>query len=288
MPSQGPLIPRRRLGAELRRLREAAGLHLEHAAAHLECSTSKISRLETGQGIPKTRDIRDLLGLYGLTDQRAQDRLLRLAGDGRRQAWWQGLDLNEAMTGSMDQYISLESEASLQRDYSCSFIFGQFQTEEYAKALFSGLFEHAPQSTVDSRVQLRMKRQAEFRARTDRPRLDIVLDESTLRRRVGSAEVMRAQLAELLLVNDTPGYRLRVLPFSARPDMGMQCSYVIFTFDSDFDRNAVHIELPGGDRWLEVEADVERYTRFFQALVEKSLDEEETNALIKEIMAYHQ
>lgn len=286
MPSQGPLIPRRRLGAELRRLREEASLLLTDAAEHLDCSTSKISRLETGQGIPKGRDVRDLLSLYGLTDQRAQDRLLRLAVDGRRQAWWQ--DLNAALTGSMDQYISLESEASLQRDYSLSYIFGQFQTEEYAEALFSGLFPNSTSAMNDERVKLRLKRQKEFRARTDHPRLDVILDESALRRVVGSTAVMRAQLAELLLVNSTPGCRLRILPFAAPPDMGNQCSYVIFTFDSDFDRNAVHIELPGGDRWLEVEADVERYTLFFKALAEKSLNEEKTNAMITQIMAEYQ
>jgi len=286
MPSQGPLIPRRRLGAELRRLREAAGLHLEHAAAHLECSTSKISRLETGQGIPKTRDIRDLLGLYGLTDQRAQDRLLRLAGDGRRQAWWQ--DLNDALTSNLDQYISLESEASLQRDFSISYIYGLLQTERYARALLRSIAPHERESIVEDRVGLRMKRQQEFGARTDLPRLDIILDEATLHRRVGDAGVMRDQLESLLAVNETTGRRLRVFPFSAQPDMGAQCSFVIFTFDSDYDRNAVHIELPGGDRWLEVESDIERYTLFFQALAEKSLSEDDTDALIKKIMANNQ
>ncbi|OLR91351.1 helix-turn-helix domain-containing protein [Actinokineospora bangkokensis] len=280
MPSQGPLIPRRRLGAELRRLREAAGLHLEHAAAHLECSTSKISRLETGQGIPKARDVRDLLALYGLDDQRTQDRLLRLAGDGRRQAWWQ--DLNDALTSNLDQYISLESEASLQRSFGLSFVFAQVQTEEYARALFHGMFPHEPAAILEQRVELRMKRQQQFRARTDYPRIDMLLDESALYRTVGSRDIMRGQLDALLRVNDTPGLRLRVHPFSAVPDLGAQCTFVVFTFDTDFDRHTVNLELPGGDRWLEMEADVERYTLFFQALAEKSLGEEDTARLITE------
>ncbi|WP_156756631.1 helix-turn-helix domain-containing protein [Actinokineospora pegani] len=285
MPGQGPLIPRRRLGAELRRLREAAGLHLNHAAAHLECSTSKISRLETGQGIPKSRDVRDLLGLYGLADQKAVDRLIRLVGEGKRQAWWQ--ELNAALTTNLDQYISLESEASLQRDFSMSAIFGLLQTEEYARSLLRAIDPVAEAATIDKRVELRMQRQVAHRARTDRPRLDVILDESTLRRTVGSPATMREQLATLLEVNPTRHDRLRVLPFSAPPDMGTQCSFVIFTFDSDFDRNAVHIELPGGDRWLEVESDVRRYTEFFQSLAEKSLGEDESDAMISRIMAEH-
>src|SRR4051812_22624433 len=110
MAGQGPLIPRRRLGVELRRLREAAGLHLEDAADQLECSTSKISRLETGQGIPKARDVRDLFALYGVEDKKVVDRWLRVAQDGRRQAWWQ--DLQDVMTSQLAAYIAMESEAS--------------------------------------------------------------------------------------------------------------------------------------------------------------------------------
>src|SRR5215470_10308698 len=69
-PMRGPAVPRRRLGSELRRLREESGLLIEDVAETLECSTSKISRLENGKGIPKIRDVRDMLGRYGVTDSR--------------------------------------------------------------------------------------------------------------------------------------------------------------------------------------------------------------------------
>ncbi|MGH3672988.1 MAG: helix-turn-helix domain-containing protein, partial [Pseudonocardiaceae bacterium] len=62
-PVRGPVVPRRRLGAELRTLRERAGLTIDEVAKELECSVSKVSRLETGQGIPKSRDVRDLVEL---------------------------------------------------------------------------------------------------------------------------------------------------------------------------------------------------------------------------------
>ncbi|MFM9450943.1 helix-turn-helix domain-containing protein [Streptomyces europaeiscabiei] len=74
----GPTVRRRQLGAELRRLREHAGRKIEEVAAHLECSMSKIGRVETGQAPIKARDVRDLLGWYGVTRPGAdRDRALR-------------------------------------------------------------------------------------------------------------------------------------------------------------------------------------------------------------------
>ena len=87
-PARGPVVPRRRLGAELRALREQAGLTIDEVAKALECSVSKVSRLETGQGIPYRRDVRDLLDRYGITDPAHRDRLMRWVREGNRQGWW--------------------------------------------------------------------------------------------------------------------------------------------------------------------------------------------------------
>src|SRR4051794_22361287 len=87
-PVRGPVVPRRRLGAELRTLREQAGLTIEDVAQELECSVSKVSRLETGQGIPRLRDVRDLLDRYEVTDQDHRERMMGLVRDGQRQGWW--------------------------------------------------------------------------------------------------------------------------------------------------------------------------------------------------------
>ncbi|CRK59596.1 Putative DNA-binding protein [Alloactinosynnema sp. L-07] len=283
MPAQGPLIPRRRLGAELRRLRESAGLHLEDAAERLECSTSKISRLETGQGIPKSRDVRDLLSLYGVDDQRAVERLLRWAGDGKRQAWWQ--DLSDVMSTNLGAYISLESESSRMRVFGGSYVYSLFQTPQYAEAMFRDCFPRADDDSIDGRVRLREERKAQMSARDEQPRIDVILEEAVLRRAVGSPKVMAAQLERLIEVDSEHDRSLRIYPFSAGADLGIQCTFVVFTFESDFDRNAVNLELSGGDRWLEQDADVARYTRIFDTLTSKSLSESESVTMIKKIMS---
>src|SRR2546421_12912295 len=94
-PARGPVVPRRRLGAELRALREQAGLTIDEVAKALECSVSKVSRLETGQGIPYRRDVRDLLDRYGITDPAHRDRLMRWVREGNRQGWWDALLMSQ-------------------------------------------------------------------------------------------------------------------------------------------------------------------------------------------------
>ncbi|SDD61300.1 helix-turn-helix domain-containing protein [Actinokineospora iranica] len=285
MPSQGPLIPRRRLGLELRKLRDAAGLHLEDAAQHLECSASKISRLETGQGVPKARDVRDLLDLYQVHDQKQRDQLVRLAGEGRRQAWWQ--DLSDVVSSNMDTFISLESEASDIRHYVQSVVPALIQTEDYARALLRALAPRDGDAELEKRLRLRLGRQEFLAARADPPRINIILDEATLHRVVGSPRVMAGQLRALLEVAERPTVSVRVYPFAAGPDLAIQCTFVVFTFESEYDRNAVHIELSAGDRWLEQDSDIVRYTRIFDELGRKCLDVKESAALIQSMIDHY-
>src|SRR2546428_96619 len=80
---QSPTLRRRRLGSELRRLREAAGLMIEDVGKHLECSGSKVSRIETGKGYVRLRDVRDMLDLYDLEEGPERELLLTLAREGQ-------------------------------------------------------------------------------------------------------------------------------------------------------------------------------------------------------------
>ena len=88
MVASGPAGPRRRLGTELRKLRNGAGLHLDEVAQALGCSTSKVSRLETGKGVPKASDVRQLIRLYGRTAEDERETLLQLVRDSRAEGWW--------------------------------------------------------------------------------------------------------------------------------------------------------------------------------------------------------
>lgn len=106
----------RRLAAELKQLREAARLTLEETAARLECSTSKISRIETGHVRVSPRDVRDLLRIYGVPDNQ-QAGLIELAREARQKGWWQAYG---SLEPHLATYLGLEHEASEIRIYRVS------------------------------------------------------------------------------------------------------------------------------------------------------------------------
>ena len=124
---QSPTVRRRRLALELRRLREAARLTCEEVAEHLECSASKISRVETGRVSVSPRDVRDMLELYGVPDQQ-RDSLVQLARDSRQKGWWHAF--SDTIQPQFATYLGLESAASEIRIYEVSLIPGLLQTQD--------------------------------------------------------------------------------------------------------------------------------------------------------------
>src|SRR5262245_10425507 len=125
------MVRRRRLAAELRRLREAAHLTCEEVAARLECSASRISRVETGKVLASPRDVRDMLEIYGVADEQ-RDRLIQLARECRQKGWWQGY--GDDVQPHLATYLGMESEASQIRQYAVARIPILLQTEDYARA----------------------------------------------------------------------------------------------------------------------------------------------------------
>src|ERR1700728_5463096 len=122
-----PTARRRRHALELRRLREAARLTCEEVAEHLECSTSKISRIETGRVSVSPRDVRDMLQLYGVPGPQ-QDSLVQLARESRQKRWWHAY--SDAIEPRFATYIGLESAVSEIRIYEVTLIPGLLQTED--------------------------------------------------------------------------------------------------------------------------------------------------------------
>ena len=281
-PSQGPLIPRRRLGHELRRLREAAGLQLVDAAKRLECSPSKVSRLENGQGLPKLRDVRDLLDLYDVRDHRLRTRLQNLATVSQEEAWWS--DHPEAWPPNMGSYISLESAASEMSSYSGFAVYGVAQIPEYCREIFRNNFPDAPDTQIDQLVEIRGRRQGYVMDRLGELKITAVIDECALHRVVHSPETMRRQLRHLIDFAEHDGVDLRIYPYAAGYNLGIQCNYVIFTFDNDTDQDTVYQELSGGDRFSAQESEVKKYRDIFTNLLSKCPDHKSSLDLIGKVL----
>jgi transcriptional regulator with XRE-family HTH domain len=207
----GPTASRMVVGAELRRLREAAQLTREQAAQAIRASESKISRLELGRTGFKLRDVIDLLDLYGVRDEAECATLLDTARQANTPGWWQAY--SDVIPGWFESYLGLEQAASVIRSYEVQFVPGLLQTKDYAGAVCRLAEDGVPEAQIERRVGLRMRRQRILR-QPDPPRLWAVIDEAALRRPIGGAEAMRAQIRRLIEAAGLPNVTVQVLPLS--------------------------------------------------------------------------
>jgi len=259
----GPTVRRRRLGTELRRLRESASYKLEEVAGLLGVAPSTLSRIETGKAPTKSAYLSHLLELYRVTDLGQRQVLVDMAREGHRKGWWAAYD--DVLPSGLGVYVGLEAEASGLRSYEISVVHGLLQTADYARAI---LRASAPRHTADQierLVDLRLERQ---RRLDEHPPLDlwVIHDEAVIRRVVGGPAVMRHQLAHLLVVAGLPGVTLQVLPFDSGAHAGHDGPFSIIGFPDRSDSEVVYVESAAGPLYLEKDRDVRASAEVFDRL----------------------
>jgi transcriptional regulator with XRE-family HTH domain len=274
-PTQhGPTVRRRLLGQQLRALREGAGVTLAEAAEAIRGSTSKVSRLETGQSPFRQRDVADLLTCYGLTDVEERDAVLSAARQASVPGWWR--TYGDTLPGWLATYVDLEDAAQLIRTYELQLVPGVLQTEEYARAVISrGLASSHPPEVIEERVRLRMSRQ-QLLTREGAPDVWVVIDEAVLRRVVGSAEVMRAQIEHLIDTAKTPNVTVQVLPFSAGLHSADGGAFTLLRFAEPELPDVVYVERLISGVLLDRRDEVDRYTAVMNQLSVESASPDDT------------
>jgi transcriptional regulator with XRE-family HTH domain len=278
---QSPTVRRRRLALELRRLREEARLTCEEVAEHLECSASKISRVETGRVSVSPRDVRDMLEIYGVSGQE-RDSLVQLARDSRQKGWWHAY--SDTINPQFATYVGLESAASEIRVYEVSLIPSLLQTEDYARTIITSGMMSGTGEEMERSVALRMARQPALTRDDDPPLLWTVLDEAALRRRVGGSELMRAQLEHVLELSSLKNVAMQVIPFGAGAHPAMGRPFVILVFPERIDPDVVYLEDLTSAFYLEDVEEVDRYNVFFNHLRANALSFDESAALVTSVL----
>ncbi|MET7846778.1 helix-turn-helix transcriptional regulator [Streptomyces avermitilis] len=273
-----PTVRRRRLGQELRRLRELKGMTAEEVAERLLVSQSKISRLENGRRSISQRDVRDLCGVYEVEDHRIVDSLMQMAKDSRQQGWWHSFgDIPYSV------YIGLETDAASLRVYDPQVVPGLLQTRPYAEALIAGALPETAPGDIDKRVQVRLRRQERISAPDNPLRLWTVLDEAALRRVVGNRSLMRDQLEHLVEQSQLPHVTVQVIPFEMGAHPGLNGQYAILEFPDAADSSVVYIEGVTSDLYLEKAADVQKYSVMYEHLRAQALNVEQSRQFIADI-----
>lgn len=276
MTSASPTVRRRELGARLRALRLAAELTVEDVAERMEVSPAKISRIETAARGVSIADVRFLCDLYQVSTEE-RDRLLTLARESKRRSWWQQYGLPDAVA----TYVGLEDAATSIHQYDTSLVPGLLQTEDYATAVTSGILPDIPAETINQIVAARLTRQGRL-VESDPPELWAVLDETVLRRSVGSTEIMRHQMEELITRSTRPNVTVQVIPLGAGAHPGLDSAFEILQLPEVAD--VVHVEGLVGTFFLQNPSDLQRYRRAFDQLRAIALGPRDTRALIDELI----
>ena len=276
----GPTVLRMMLGAQLRRLRIAAGVTRGAAGYEIRCSHTKISRMELGQVSFKQRDVADLLTLYGINDEAERNAILTLANQASTRGWWHGFA--DLMPGWFEVYVGLEEAASVIRCYEAQFIPGLLQSEDYARAVIRSGYPLAAPEEIERRVRLRMNR-ARLVHSPEPPRIWAVVDEAAVRRQPGGAAVMRAQIEHLVELCRLPHVTIQVVPFH-RGGPAVAGPFTILRFAEPALPDIVYLEQLTGAAYLDKREDLDAYTTVVDQLCVQALSPSETIGFLTGMM----
>ncbi|MGH3797673.1 MAG: helix-turn-helix domain-containing protein [Pseudonocardiaceae bacterium] len=278
MPTS-PTVRRRRLAAELRRLRSAADLTIAQVAKRMDCTHPKISRIENGHRAASLADVHMLLSIYGVTGHEAE-RLMALAKDSRKRGWWH--TYRNLLPEWYETYVGLEAEAASIHTYEGEVIPGLLQTADYARALTRATLITANDEDIERRAELRIQRQQRLTG-PEPVELWAVISEATLRRPVGGTAVHVAQLVHLAKMSELRHVMVQVMPFAAGAHPAMAGMFTILRFPEHSDQDAVYLETQVGGLYLEELTEVEHYARMMDHLRAMAADPARSRTMIRQI-----
>ncbi|MFE5592184.1 helix-turn-helix domain-containing protein [Streptomyces sp. NPDC056549] len=276
-----PTVRQRRLGSELRRLREGAKISQRDAGAHIDGGQGKLSKIETGRQNIRRLELLALLELYRVEDEGVRDALLSLLREVRKKGWWHQHS-GELSSNTLD-VISLEEECDRILHYCNMTLPDLLQTDEYAAALIAGLEPHLSEEQVRLSVRIRMRRQR-ILDRTDPPQFLGVLDEALLRRPVGGVDVMARQLRKLIAVSHGPEVVVQVVPFDRAVYPGVHGSFRALLNSSPVALDVVEAAHWAGDHHMEDPVDVEKCRLLFDEIRSSALSSRQSMELISQIL----
>lgn len=276
MNHTGSAVPKRQLGVALRKLREGLGLDRDVPAATLECSPSKIGRIETGDVGVKASELRDLLDLYQVAGPQRAD-LLHLGTRSRLRH--KRTSYGTAIPDWFRKYVSLEEEAIEKKTYDTELVTGLFQIEEYARAvIFASPLP--PRDDVERLVQARMARQ-ELISGPDPMRVWAVLNEGVLHRAIGGAAVLRRQLQRLRELADRPNITIQVIPFDRGAHAATGFTFTLLRLSTTETLDVVYLEDLTSARYVDNDVhEQQRYAIVWNQLTRAALTPVESANLL--------
>jgi transcriptional regulator with XRE-family HTH domain len=276
--ADSPTVLKRRLGAELRKMRRARNLTTAQVAKDLGWSESKVSRIETGKSPLSDQDAKLLLAQYGVDKSEEVRQFVSLTRKSRQNGWWHSF--GDALPEWFKPYLGFEADAASIFTYQNELVPGLMQTEGYAQAVIRPMNPEMSADEVEARASARARRQEILRTE-DAPKLWAIVNEAVLRRVVGSAEIMREQMLALAdLAEDLTNVTVQVLAFDAGAHASQGYSFSLLTFE-DVPGSIIYSEGITSATYLDKQSELSRHEDIFQRLVAASERPEKSIAMIR-------
>ena len=278
---EGPTVRRRRLGSELRWLRESRSIKLEVVAGRLGVAPSGLLRIEAGKAPMRTAYLNTLLDLYGVDDADQRETLLDMARAGHRKGRWPVRD--GVLPTGLGIMVGLEAEAASLRVYEAQVVYGLLQTEDYARAVMTAVRRRQTPAEIERLVGLRMQRQ-DVLHRPEPLELWVILDEAVLWQMAGPSPLGCQQLEHLDEVSQWPNVTLQVRRFSSGMHPALGGSFCIIEFPERLDPDAVYTEDVTGQAYIEErDREVRAWAEAFDLLRASALPPAESRSLVRSI-----
>jgi transcriptional regulator with XRE-family HTH domain len=272
---------RRRLAAELRRLRRDAGLSIEDVATRFGWQPSKLSRVENRQIGISTADLRKLLEIYQVKDRVQISELTDMARRATERGWWQSFS-SDVVPSALSNLIGLEAEARTIRSFEPELVPGLLQTEPYARAIMRAWQPGWTAADIDRRVEIRLGRQDVLDGIVSAlPQVNCIINEAVLRRPVGGNEVMHEQIEMLAKERDPANVTVQVLPFNTGAHPAMAGPFQVLTFHDLGDLGVVYVETATSALTLERPDELRRYDEIWGALQARALSPEDSRVMMR-------
>ncbi|MGC0423228.1 helix-turn-helix domain-containing protein [Embleya sp. AB8] len=273
-----PMLARRRLGNELRTLRELRRLTIEEVGSQLGWHKSKVSRIENAQSGITRRDLYKLMELYEV-DSDGRDKCEALVADGRERSWWAVAPYADVLNNDYQEQIGLEAEAAAAWEYQPLLIPGLLQTADYSRAVIgSGPFVQ-DEEDIETLVEVRQRRQRVLLTEDDPVEYSGVITMAALMYEVGGKQALRAQLAHLLDVAERPNVTVQVIPYDAMAPSS--AGLTLLHFRDAQDPSVAFVDTVSVSFQRDNAREIRRYVRFFEYLRTNALDSQNTQAIIK-------
>jgi transcriptional regulator with XRE-family HTH domain len=282
MPAGGrPTVRSRRLGAALKRHREAAGLDQSTAASAILKSITKVSRLESGHVSASPLEVRTLLDRYGVEDADERSRLEQLARSSNERGWW--LDYQEIVRPGYADHITLETDSTYIRSWEPALVPGLLQTPEYAEAVITSGPTFIPSERVTELVKVRQERQKRIEA--GRVHFTAIVWEPAVLSLAAHGPIIRnRQLQRLLDAGERQNVTVQILPQAASTAAGMSGAFVAFSFGVEPNVEAVSVRTVANTTVVESPEDLALYVNVFDQLRSAAMSPMDSAERIRQLL----